>query len=61
MTCPSCQGELSKVWQPQRASQPLPLPHVLWGCGICGGTFTKDQLRPPKRQMKTEPVAPILL
>jgi len=61
MTCPSCQGELSKIWQPQRSSNALPLPHVQWGCGTCGQTFSREQLRPPKRQVNTEPAAPDLL
>jgi hypothetical protein len=61
MTCPSCQGELSKIWRPQGSSKDLTIPHVQWGCGICGQTFSREQLRPPKEQVKVEPLAPILL
>jgi transposase-like protein len=56
MNCPICHGEMSRTWQPQRSSNPLPLPHVQWGCSTCGGKFTRDQLRlEPKRKSKATP------
>jgi len=57
MTCPNCKGELSRVWQPQRAANAMSIAHVQWGCSTCGGSFSSKQLRPePKRQTKAEPL-----
>lgn len=50
MKCPVCGSEVSKKWQPggnvnSRVAQ--------WECGVCGGMFTRAELRPrpvPKRQ-----------
>jgi transcriptional regulator NrdR family protein len=50
MICPSCGNELSKVWQPQQAANSIPIARVQWHCGTCGGTFTREQLRPPPKR-----------
>jgi hypothetical protein len=57
MTCPNCKGELSRVWQPQRAASAISIVHVQWSCSTCGDSFSSKQLRPgPKRQAKTVPL-----
>jgi hypothetical protein len=57
MTCPNCKGELSRVWQPQRAASALAIAHVQWSCSTCGDSFSSKQLRPgPKRQPKAGPL-----
>jgi hypothetical protein len=48
MTCPNCKSELSRVWQPKRASNVI-VP-VQWSCSICGGAFSSKQLRAGMKQ-----------
>ena len=55
MTCPSCKGQLSKIWQPQSAFNVARIAPVRWSCGICGETFSKEQLRSPKLKVNAEP------
>ncbi len=56
MICPNCKGELSRVWQPQRASS-ASIAHVQWKCSTCGVSFSSKQLRPePKRPAKPAPL-----
>lgn len=56
MTCPNCKGELSRVWQPQRASNVTSIAQVQWNCSTCGNSFSSKQLRPAKRPLaSTEP------
>ncbi len=55
MTCPSCKGQLSKIWHPQRSFNTVQIASADWSCGICGQTFSKEQLRLPKLAVRTEP------
>jgi len=55
MTCPSCKGELSKIWQPRGSSNSFQIPPVQWGCGVCGQKFSREQLQPQKQQVIAEP------
>jgi uncharacterized protein with PIN domain len=54
MTCPSCKGELSKIWQPQPSSDAFHMPPEQWRCGTCGQTFSKEQLQYPKRRVRAK-------
>ncbi|MGA2904630.1 MAG: hypothetical protein ABSD98_12410 [Candidatus Korobacteraceae bacterium] len=60
MTCPNCKSELSRVWQPKRASNVI-VP-VQWSCSICGCSFGSKQLRAgAKRQASAAPAQPELV
>jgi len=61
MICPNCKGELSKVWQPKRASEVLSIADVRWNCSTCGAMFTNKELRPAKREAKAVAAPPELV
>ncbi len=61
MICPSCGGELSKVWQPQQAVNSMPIARMQWHCGTCGGSFNREQLRTPPKRNADAPAEPVLL
>ncbi len=45
MKCPVCSNEVTKKWQTGTAAMSRA---AQWECGVCGGTFTKVELRPQR-------------
>jgi transposase-like protein len=45
MKCPICSSELAKVWRNGKDAA-LATVQVHWKCGVCGGKFTRADLRP---------------
>ena len=45
MKCPICTNELSKMWRTGKDASPGAV-QLQWKCGVCGGKFTRADLRP---------------
>ncbi len=45
MKCPTCSSELSKMWRTGKDAFPGAVP-LQWKCGVCGGKFTRADVRP---------------
>ena len=44
MTCPQCNSEMSKRWQPSGAKMTAG-EAVIWACGVCGCQLTQADMK----------------
>ncbi len=53
--CPQCKGELAlaRRHDQQSGAGYIPGPSNVWRCGICGQTFTAEQIREDKRSKES--------